>query len=37
MFFDFSGYDSSVPRTMFDMFGAFNEAVEQLIADYDGE
>ena len=35
VFFHFSGYDHNIPRTMFDIFGEFNEDLERLIAEYD--
>lgn len=35
LFFHFSGYDSAVPRRMFEMFGAYNECVNELIGSYD--
>ncbi len=35
LFFHFSGYDGNVPRRMFDIFGQFNDALAELIADYD--
>lgn len=35
IFFHFSGYDRNTPRTMFDVFGQFNETLAGLIDDYD--
>lgn len=35
IFFHFSGYDKNVPRTLFDIFGRYNDVLEKLIEDYD--
>ena len=35
VFFHFSGYDRDVPRTMFDIFGQYNEHLEDLIGEYE--
>lgn len=37
LFFHFSGYDASVPRRMFEIFGAYNESIGALIESYDGK
>ena len=37
LFFHFSGYDASVPRRMFEIFGAYNDDIGSLIEAYDAK
>ncbi len=37
IFFHFSGYDKDVPRRMFEVFGRYNDGINEIIGDYDQE